>query len=263
MIDRSKPLYEQPANEVRALLDALHGNRERYDRANRIVEVRSCELEIAEATRALAIINRRATEAGDQRAAEERESVRGFVKRVVTARVACVAGWNGFEPGSIERMTADIADRVAEGLGAPAPLAQQTLTEERAREVMERVLIEEWKRPPAGADPAFTFIRQSATRAAKEMAGAVVSAEHRDRIVTIADEAFGLGPVEPLDATLTRIERGLHEQHKRLLNLQTQCEADLREAFIAGSCWFKDRWPDDDRDPRPAAAEYARSKAGG
>lgn len=119
MIDRTKPLTEQPAGEVRALLDALHGNRERYDRANRIVEVRSCDLEISEATRALAIINRRATEAEDQRATEERESVRGFVRRVVTARVACVAGWSGFEPGSIERMVADIADRVAEGLGAP------------------------------------------------------------------------------------------------------------------------------------------------
>lgn len=71
MIDRTKPLTEQPAGEVRALLDALHGNRERYDRANRIVEVRSCDLEIAEATRALAIINRRATEAEDQRALQE------------------------------------------------------------------------------------------------------------------------------------------------------------------------------------------------
>lgn len=35
-----------------------------------------------------------------------------------------------------------------------------------------------------------------------------------DRSVTIADEAFGLGPVEPLDATLSRIERGIFEQHK-------------------------------------------------
>jgi hypothetical protein len=66
MIDRAKPLVEQDAADLRALLDALHGNRERYDRANRIVEARSCELEISEATRALAIVNRRATEALDQ-----------------------------------------------------------------------------------------------------------------------------------------------------------------------------------------------------
>jgi hypothetical protein len=30
-----------------------------------------------------------------------------------------------------------------------------------------------------------------------------------ERAVTIADEAFGLGPVEPIDATLTRIESGI------------------------------------------------------
>jgi hypothetical protein len=30
-----------------------------------------------------------------------------------------------------------------------------------------------------------------------------------ERLVTIADEAFGLGPVEPIDATLTRIEAGI------------------------------------------------------
>lgn len=67
MIDRTKPLVEQDAADLRALLDALHSNRARYESANRIVEARSCELEISEATRALAIINRRATEAMDAR----------------------------------------------------------------------------------------------------------------------------------------------------------------------------------------------------
>ncbi len=40
------------------------------------------------------------------------------------------------------------------------------------------------------------------------------------RCVTIADEAFGLGPVEPIEATLTRIERGIFEQHKRNSELE-------------------------------------------
>lgn len=34
-----------------------------------------------------------------------------------------------------------------------------------------------------------------------------------DRAVTIADEAFGIGPVESFDETLGRIECGIHEQH--------------------------------------------------
>lgn len=36
-----------------------------------------------------------------------------------------------------------------------------------------------------------------------------------DRAVTIADEAFGLGPVEPIENTLSRIERGISNQHQR------------------------------------------------
>lgn len=41
-----------------------------------------------------------------------------------------------------------------------------------------------------------------------------------DRAVTIADEAFGIGPVEPPDDTLTRIERGISEQHQRIQMLE-------------------------------------------
>lgn len=219
---KTKPLTEWDSSTLRALLDRLHADRERYDRANRIVEARACELEIAEMTRALAVVNRRSTEAEDQRVAEER-----------------------------------------------------VLTEERMREVVERVLIEEWKQPPAEADPVLVFIQRSAGRSAKELAGAAVSTEQRDRIVTIADEAFGLGPVETLDATLTRIERGIFEQHKRLINQEAQREADLREAVKYGMDWAVsntlvtdsgcgatvDPPTDDARDL--AAAEYARSKAGG
>jgi hypothetical protein len=45
-----------------------------------------------------------------------------------------------------------------------------------------------------------------------------------DRAVTIADEAFGLGPVEPLDDTLTRIELGIFGQRKRILQLEALIE---------------------------------------
>lgn len=45
-----------------------------------------------------------------------------------------------------------------------------------------------------------------------------------DRAVTIADEAFGAGPVEPLDATLSRIERGIHDQAKELREMCEHCD---------------------------------------
>lgn len=101
------------------------------------------------------------------------------------------------------------------------------------------------------------------------------SDEHWDRLVTIADEAFGLGPVEPLDATLARIERGIFEQHQRIANLEVQREADLREAWMAGhratvahsgvtdgGCGPSLMTPSES-DAEEWAAEYARSKAGG
>lgn len=43
-----------------------------------------------------------------------------------------------------------------------------------------------------------------------------------DRLVAIADEAFGTGPVEPIEATLTRIERGVFEQRKRIAELEAE-----------------------------------------
>lgn len=231
MIDRTKPLTEQDPSDLRVLIDALHGNRERYDRANRIVEARSCELEIAEATRALAILNRRATEAEDQRAV------------------------------------------VASG--------QPVLTADEVRAVVRKA----WPYSEMTAG-----LREATANAiAEKLAGRAVSSEQRDRIVTIADEAFGLGPVEPLDETLTRIEHGIFEQHRTAENelsdlrrrlaaataaselvtaerdtLRAQREADLRDAFLDGMAWAYGRSRisiDQSRDQ--AAAEYARSKVGG
>ena len=40
------------------------------------------------------------------------------------------------------------------------------------------------------------------------------------RLVDIADEAFGLGPVEPVEATLSRIEQGIAQQRRRIAELE-------------------------------------------
>lgn len=61
----TKPLTEYTPSDLRTCIDRLHADRERYQRSNRIIEIRSCDLDLAEATRALAILNRRATEALD------------------------------------------------------------------------------------------------------------------------------------------------------------------------------------------------------
>ena len=45
------------------------------------------------------------------------EKARQVVRDAVTSRIACVAGWSGFEPGSLKRMTDDIANDVAFRLG--------------------------------------------------------------------------------------------------------------------------------------------------
>lgn len=46
------------------------------------------------------------------------DRVHGVVATAVRDRTACVAGWDGFSPGSIDRMIEDIATRVANALGA-------------------------------------------------------------------------------------------------------------------------------------------------
>ena len=60
-----------------------------------------------------------------------KEEMREFVARTVRDRVACVAGWSGFEAGSIDRMIDQIADRVTEGLApqTAAPPSDPDLAE--------------------------------------------------------------------------------------------------------------------------------------
>lgn len=47
-----------------------------------------------------------------------------------------------------------------------------------------------------------------------------------DSLVTIADEAFGLEPVEPVEDTLGRIERGITAQRMRIEALERATAAD-------------------------------------
>jgi hypothetical protein len=51
--------------------------------------------------------------------------------------------------------------------------------------------------------------------------------EMYNRAVAIADEAFGIAPVETFDATLTRIERGIAGQRARILELERALDAHL------------------------------------
>jgi LmbE family N-acetylglucosaminyl deacetylase len=64
-------------------LDSLRERMAEADRHSRIVEVRTFELRIAEATRALAIINRRATEALDQQQDAQPALTANEVRQVV------------------------------------------------------------------------------------------------------------------------------------------------------------------------------------
>lgn len=43
-----------------------------------------------------------------------------------------------------------------------------------------------------------------------------------ERTVAIADEAFGIAPVESIDETLTRIERGIEAQRARIRELENE-----------------------------------------
>lgn len=291
MIDRTKPLTEQTAHDLRVYLDALHHNRESYRIAKRLVEMQSCDVDIADATQALAIINRRATEAEDQRVTEERNHLLSIRQLVVKANVG---GLWSIELATLDRVIAD-------------PIAS-ALTADEVRAMMREVALAMLEAPISKATATnVTLADAIAARVAEKLAGRVVSAEQRDRIVTIADEAFGLGPVEPLDATLTRLECGIHEQNRRLAELDAavermapvvrategwvdngpvaaglvvavqryreklagrtevmaQREADLRDAVMYGVALGWRNAVGDQRGLDDAAAEYARSKAGG
>jgi hypothetical protein len=220
MIDPNRPLTEQTAADLRMLIDSLHGSRERYDRANRIVEARSCELEIAEATRALAIINRRATEALDQQPTagiqqHEVDTLAAVLRRhdEPEAHALVARMWTALQ---VEQRSALTADEVRSLVGHAAMA----------------VILGHWeKRVTIDGD----------------------TLTHGD-VGKLAD-AIGISVAEKLSGRAVD---------------PTQCEAALREAFMAGN-----RYSEVDHDENPerapwetigsvdnAAAEYARSKAG-
>lgn len=65
-----------------------------------------------------------------------------------------------------------------------------------------------------------------------------------ERAVTIADEAFGLGPVEPIDDTLTRIEAGIFAARMRENALEAEVERLL--------CYTASEFADGEMDPAHA-----------
>jgi hypothetical protein len=65
--------------------------------------------------------------------------------------------------------------------------------------------------------------------------------EVAERAVTIADEAFGPMPVEPVDATLTRIEAGIFAARQR----ETALEAEVQLLL----CWTVGAYVDGEMDP--------------
>jgi hypothetical protein len=62
-----------------------------------------------------------------------------------------------------------------------------------------------------------------------------------ERAVTIADEAFGLGPVEPIDATLDRIAVGITAARKRERDLEAEVQRLL--------CWTVGAYVDGEMEP--------------
>lgn len=68
-----------------------------------------------------------------------------------------------------------------------------------------------------------------------------------ERAVTIADEAFGLGPVEPIDATLSRIEAGIFAARQR----ETALEAEVQRLL----CWTVGAYVDGEMFP-PGIAQF-------
>jgi hypothetical protein len=64
------------------------------------------------------------------------------------------------------------------------------------------------------------------------LAAQIAELRARHRAVTITDEAFRLGPVESLDDTLGRIERGIFEQHRTI-----ECMRPVVEAAEAVRRW--------------------------
>lgn len=310
MTDREKPLTERTMPDLRAIIDRLHADRERYDRANRIVEARSCELEIAEATRALAIINRRATEAEDQRAATlTEERVREVVRSAATALL------EERKLYIVKTQQPSMNDIVLEAYGHGRACDAIALQGDDLQAVLDAI----------------------ATRAAKELAGAVVALDAQERAQLTAmlddgaasdypaayqailrllaaadaaprgcpvhDGAIHGGEAEELRAGIEALIADppggdLESNREWMLPLQRlldrvnardslgylergdeQRETDLREAFLAGFAFAEDKadisehdgwhrtdprieWPSHGQ-REDAAAEYARSKAGG
>lgn len=180
------------------------------------VDARAYELRLLDVERAIAVHNRRATEAEDQRAA------------------------------------AELA-------------AQPALTEERVRDVVRAVVLDEIRHARYDSEHADII----ADRAAKELAGRAVSAAQREAVsraqqYRIEDLVgwlrYALENWAPSGSD--KAEKARASLDAADVQVKAQREADLREAFVEGASWGS-AYGIEGGNASSAAAEYARSKAGG
>lgn len=183
-------LTDMTMGELQARLETLHAGRERADLRGRIVEIRAYDLQIAEATRALAIINRRATEVEDQRIAVDRaltaDEVRAVVRTQAMTEVCDLIGrmmgptyWydNPSAHGTFERVADVIANRVAGKLaGRVVDSAQREADLREAvlygcRFVADRITVDDGRGGPIVNTPSLDDCEDLATGYAHRRAG--------------------------------------------------------------------------------------------
>ena len=152
-----------------------------------------------------------------------------------------------------DRMRAMWMPAVTDQLTAAADLAERkTLTDQQVSEAIKRAFAEVDGDILDEVDD--TTVAAIATRAAKELAGAVVGLSAEDLAVLDSMRAWVSPVIQPAAAALLdRLRFGS-------VVIPAQREADLREAVLYGIQWaLSETGLDSDH----AAAEYARSKAGG
>lgn len=263
-----------------AHLDWLRKERTYKEAANLIIEARAYALRIAAAERMLAIHNRRATEAEDQRQAEERaaqpaltaDEVRAVVREVALPVLDDKTPWR---MEFLEPVAEAIAAKVAEKLAGRAVGLSET----------ERILLRHLRDDVHAAE---TKAHRSTEHADAELAAA--QGALLDRLIATEpcpapdpalqewaiDVVFD-GPPGPTAGRFVEVEdlsgksvgvgqwidRGNGMWALRIPRAHpAQRETDLREAFVAGGQYIADNGVVSVVDLPKEAAEYARSKAG-
>lgn len=273
----------------------LRQERTHKEAASLKIEARAYELRIAAAERMLAIHNRRATEAEDQRVAEERTSA-ALSERDQEILSVLIDDVQAFGAGDdddrkderFQRDTSALLRRLKR-MGT-RPEVQPALTADEVRAVVREAALPMLNyRLTAATEINERFADDIAARVAEKLAGRGVSAEQRELQEWAIDVVFD-GPPGPEAGRFVEVEdmsgksvgvgqwinRGNGMWALRIPRAHpAQREAELREAFLAGAAWMSERTELGDGgagfhviEPSQgktddAAAEYARSKAGG